>query len=241
MKRKIITLISFLIFIINIFSLNISDTIFDQRIDKQIGYKEIIFKNKYNDNIRYKITVLKAKKTDNDMSSWVKVSPRILNISPKSEKVLKIFAKSPQGAKNGTYVFYLKITPIVIPTIKKSENSQIRGGSSVYFLPIIKMYGYVGNPDFKKNIKLKNIRLTKINKKYILKATLLNESYAGKNIGFNFIGNNNVILGGRWVGRIPPNFKQDIEVKVNYRFEEISIYDAETYDEIKRVVIKNGK
>ena len=90
---------------------------------------------------------------------------------------------------------------------------------------------------YNKNIDIENINLEKVNKEYILTGTLVNKSYAGKNIGFNFIGENNFVVDGRWVGRLSPNFKENISVKIGNKFKEISIYDAETNKEIKRVSI----
>ena len=99
------------------------------------------------------------------------------------------------------------------------------------------MFGYIGNPDFEKNINLENINLEKVKKEYILTGTLVNNSYAGKNIGFNFIGDNNFVVEGKWIGRLKPSFKENISVKIADKFKEISIYDAETNKEIKRISI----
>lgn len=85
-----------------------------------------------------------------DMSKWVRISPIVLNIKPLSEKVLKIFAKSPKNAKKGEYGFQIRIVPIMIPTIKKVKEGVIGGTSMVAITPVVQMYGYVGNADFKK-------------------------------------------------------------------------------------------
>lgn len=237
MKRLNIIATLFMLMITGTFSFDINNTLFDQRIDNGEGYKEIVFKNKYTESVRYKIKVMKSDKNGKDMSSWVEISPTVLNVQPLSERVLKIFAKSPKGVKDGEYSFKLQIEPIVIPTISKAKEGVVKGNSSVSFVPIIDMFGYVGNPDFKKNINLENINLEKVNKEYILTGTLINNAYAGKNIGFNFIGDNNFIVEGRWIGRVEPNFKEKISIKVTDKFKEISIYDAETNEEIKRIAI----
>lgn len=235
--KKLTMIISFILMITTVFAFDINTTIFDQRVDNGEGYKEIVFKNKFTENIRYKIKVVRSDGKEKDMSSWVEVSPPILNIQPLSEKVLKIFAKVPKEAKNGEYSFKLQIEPIIIPTISKAKEGGVKGNSSVAFVPIIEMFGYVGNPNFEKNINLENIKLEKVNKEYVLTGTLVNNAYAGKNIGFNFIGDNNFIIEGKWIGRLNPNFKEKISVKVSDKFKEISIYDAETNKEIKRISI----
>lgn len=230
----------FMLMITTTFSFNLSTTLFDQRIDGEEGYKEIVFKNKFIESVRYKVKILKSDEQDSDISNWVEVSPTVLNIQPLSEKVLKIFVKSPKGVKEKEYSFRLQIEPIVIPTISKVKEGVVNRNSSVSFVPIIKMYGYTGDPNFKKNINLDNITLKKSDKNYILSGTLSNNTYAGKNIGFNFIGDNNFIVEGKWIGRVNPNFKKDITIKVNEKFKEISIYDAETNKEIKRITMPKG-
>lgn len=237
MKKTITILGVFMLLITNAFSFDISTTIFDQRIDSSEGYKEIVFKNKYTENVRYKIKVLGADEKDKDMSAWVQVSPTVLNVQPLGEKVFKIFAKAPKGIKKGEYSFKLQMEPIIIPTISKAIEGKVKGSSTVAFVPIIQMYGYAGDPEFEKNIDLENINLKKIDKEYVLTGTLINKAYAGKNIGFNFVGDNGYIVEGKWIGRLSPNFKEDINIKVNSKFKEISIYDAETNKEIKRVKI----
>lgn len=237
LRKKSIILGFFMIIASNVFCFNMSNTIFDERIDKQIGYKEITFKNDSQENIRYKIKVIKPNKNSNDMSKMVQVSPKVLNIRPLGEKVLKIFAKAPNGTKEGEYAFRLQIEPIVIPTIKKRKEGVIGGGISIPFVPVVEMYGYVGDANFKKNIKFENVKLKKSGGKYILTGILINDSFAGKNIGFSFIGSNNFIVGGKWIGRAPAKFKKELKLKLDNKFKEISIYDAETNKEIKRVVV----
>lgn len=236
--KKLVKIFGIYIFIIsNILAFDINTTIFDQKIDDGNGYKEIVFKNKSIENIRYKVKVLKSDEKNKDMSKWVEVSPIVLNAQPLSEKVLKIFAKAPKGIKDDEYSFMLKIEPIIIPTISKAKEGGIKGSSSLAFVPIIKMFGYTGDPNFQENIDLENINLKKVDKEYILTGTLINNSYAGKNIGFNFIGDNDFIVDGKWIGRLRPNFKEEISIKVLDKFKEISVYDAESNKEIKRISI----
>ncbi|MGL5459967.1 MAG: hypothetical protein ACRDBY_10165 [Cetobacterium sp.] len=237
MKKLATITMTFILIVTTVFSFDINTTLFDQRIDNGDGYKEIVFKNKYTESVRYKIKVIKSGENGKDMSNWVEVSPTIVNIQPLSEKVLKIFVKAPKEAKKGEYSFKLQVEPIVIPTISKAKEGGVKGNSSVTFVPIIQMFGYVGDPDFKKNINLENMKLEKVNKEYILTGILVNNAYAGKNIGFNFIGDNNFIVEGKWIGRLNPNFKQKISIKVKDKFKEISIYDAESNKEIKRISI----
>ncbi len=240
MKKITMTLGFFILIVTNIYSFDINTVLFDQRIDNGNGYKEFILSNKYTENIRYKIKVLKSNKKDKDMSSWVEVSPTVLNIQPLSEKKLKIFAKAPKGAKNGEYSFKLQVEPIIVPTISKVKEGKVKGSTNIAFVPIIEMFGYVGNPEFEKNIDLENLNLKKVDKEYVLSGTLVNKTYAGKNIGFNFIADNNFIVEGKWIGRLGPNFKEKITLKTSNKFKEISIYDAETNKEIKRIPVQKG-
>ncbi|MHA4990821.1 fimbrial biogenesis chaperone [Cetobacterium somerae] len=237
MKKITMIITIFILIVSNIFCFDINTTLFDKRVDNGDGYKEIVFKNKYPESVRYKVKVIKSDDNKKDMSSWVEISPAVLNIGPLSERVLKIFAKSPNGTKEGEYSFKLQIEPIVIPTISKVKEAGVKGNSSISFVPIIEMFGYVGNPNFEKNINLENANLKKSEKEYILTGTLVNNAYAGKNIGFSFIGDNNFIVSGKWIGRVKPNFREEVNIKVKDNFREILIYDADTNKEIRRVPI----
>lgn len=238
MKKRLGIFGLFLMLVTNIYSFNISTTFFDRRIDVDEGYKEIILKNKTNEKIRYKVKVRKS--DDKDMSKWIELSQKVVNIEPRGEKVLKIFAKAPKGTKAGEYSFNLQFESIVIPTISKQEEGKIKGSSTVSFTPIIKMFGYVGDAEFSKNIVAKDLKLQNINKKYRLTGSLANNAYAGKSIGFNFIGDNNFVVGGKWIGRFKPNEERKIDIESENRFKEISIYDGETNEEIKRVTVLNS-
>lgn len=227
----------FITIINNLFCFNISNTLFDQRIDEEMAYKEFTIKNSSRESIRYKIKVLKPDGDYMDMSKWVRISPIVLNIKPLSEKVLKIFAKSPKNAKKGEYGFQIRIVPIMIPTIKKVKEGVIGGTSMVAITPVVQMYGYVGNADFKKNIKFENAKLKKDKTGYVLIGDLINDGFAGKNIGFSFIDNRGFIVKESWIGRVSPKFNQKLNIPIDEKFTQISIYDGETHKEIKRINI----
>lgn len=238
--KKIIYFIGVFIFIFtNSFSIEMSSTTFDKRIDfGDGGYKEIVFKNKHLSNVRYKIKILDVSKNGSkrkDMSKWVTVSPKVINIPPMQERTLKIFAKSPNNTEKGEYIFGLKVEPIVIPTIRKAENDKIVGNSIVTINPLVEMIGYVGDPNFKENIVFEDIKVEKVKDSYKLSGTIFNKTYAGKHIGFNFIGVNNTLVDGKYLGRLPANSNHKISVDVKHNFKEISIYDGDTLEEIKRI------
>lgn len=235
MKKLINISILFLLLTRVLFSFVISDTLFDQRVDQVEGYKEIVLKNSSIENMRFKVMVLKV--DEKDMSAWVELSPKVLNIPPKGEKVLKIFAKAPQNTAVGEYSFILQVEPIVIPTISKDEDGKVKANSIVAFVTNIRMFGYVGDANFKENINFEDIKLKKVSGKYMLTGVLSNKSFAGKNIGFNFIGSNNTKIDIKKIGRIKPNFKQEISIDLKSSIKEIGIYDADTYEEIKRVPV----
>lgn len=239
MKKRFSIFGLFLILVTNIYSFNISSTFFDRRIDNDEGYKEVILRNKSSEKVRYKVRVNKAG-NEKDMSKWIKLSHNVLTINPRGEQILKIFAKAPKGTKNGEYSFNLQFEPIVIPTISKAKEGKVSGSSSVSFTPIINMSGYVGDAEFSKNIVAKDLNLQKVDKKYRLTGILANNAYAGKSIGFNFVGDNEFIVGGKWIGRLKPNEEKKIDLESENRFKEISIYDGETNEEIKRVKISNS-
>lgn len=234
-------LVFFIIIMFNVtfltYSLNMSSTTFDKRIDNGEGYSEVVFKNDSEVPIRYKFSAAEYEKKQEDMSSWVNFTPRVMTIPPFSERTLKIFAQTPKNEKirKDEYSFYLKIDTVKIPTIMK-DTGKIRASMQMSFIPIIEMMGYVGDPDFKKNILFKNSKIEKKNGKIYLIGELFNNSYAGKQIGFSYIASNGFILGGKWLGRLGANKNKKISLEVNSdKIEEISIYDADSLKEIKRV------
>lgn len=240
-KVKIILLMLFLVTLS--FALDMSRSDFDQRIDGEGGYQEIVFKNSSDKAIRYKFTVAKGTNRK-DMSQWVKLYPKVMTIPPLEERTLKIYGKSPEEATKGEYSFYLNIKELVVPILKAEKEGMISATSIVSFVPSIEMVGYVGETDYEKTIKFENIKFIKEGKKEYILAKLKNEGEIGANLVLRFIGMNNFTLDEKWLGRIKRNTSQNIklELRTDYNIKEIKkliIYDANSLDKktIKEIKI----
>lgn len=223
------------------FSVNMNTTTFDQRIDTG-GYREIILKNTTNEAVRYKFSVTPSEK-EMDMSKWVTLYPKVMNIPPLEERILKIHAKSPEGAKVGEYSFNLIVKPLIVPTLQESTG-EIVGSSTLGFVPVIKMLGYVGDQHFDKNIDFTNIKVTKVENEGIeISGTLENKANAGTHIGFKFVGSNEAILDGKWLGRLNKKEKRNIKFIINtfknpQDLKKIIIYDSTNIINLSTKVLK---
>lgn len=221
------------------FGFSINSTDFDQRIDIG-GYREFVLENKTDKPIRYKFDIKKGENAP-DMSEWVKVYPKVMNIPPLEKRTLKMYAQSPSGTKPGEYAFNLIVTPLVVPVIKESEG-KITGTSSISFVPMIEMLGYVGNADFEKNINVENIEVVKNKENKIdIKGKIINNSFAGFHIGLKFLTSNGSVMDGRYLGRIPKNKSSDFKVTLDGRIKdpkeitEVVVYDALNLTNLKTI------
>ena len=224
----------------NTLSFNISSTTFDQRIDTG-GYREFILENTGTEAIRYKFEIKKGD-TDKDMSKWVTIYPKVMNIPPLEKRVLKVYAQSPSGAEQGEYDFNLAVNPIVVPTIKESDGKIITGNSTIGFAPLIQMKGYVGDANFEENIELTNHLFDKNKDGRIeYSATIENKSFAGLHVGLKFKTWNGNIIDGKWLGRLGKGKKESFSYVLNEKvkkideIKEIVIYDATSLRELKTV------
>lgn len=240
MKRIMFIIIAMFLVLNIAFGFNMDSTLFDQRIDIG-GYREFTIKNDSNRQVRYKIEIKKGDKEGWDMSKWVKVYPKVLSIPPLSEKTVKIYAQSPVGAKEGEYFFNFMANPLVVPTINES-NGKISGTSNVSFVPIIEMMGYVGNPNFKNSIELKNLKLKETNSGLEVSGSIENTSNYSINVGLNFNSKNGILLNGKSLGRSKKRNIQNFKVKLENiqnknEIKEIIIYDSLNLVDIKTITL----
>lgn len=238
MKRIIIIIIAMFLVLNIAFGFNMDSTLFDQRIDTG-GYREFTIKNNTDRQIRYKIEAKKGDREGWDMSKWVKIYPKVLSIPPLSERTVKVYAQSPQNVKPGEYYFNFMATPLVIPTINES-NGKIIGSSNISFVPIIEMVGYVGEPNFKENIYLKDLKIIEIVDGIEVSGVIENKSNYSINIGLNFNSKNGILLNGKSLGRAMKNKLQKFKIKFENiknknEIKEIIIYDSLNLVDIKTI------
>lgn len=225
------------------FGFRMQPTYYDQRIDGDGGYAEINYKNTGTEPLRYKFVLYPGEK--NDMSKWVEVYPKVLNIPPKSTGKLKIYAKAPNGTKAGEYNFSLYAKPIVIPTIKKGEKeNKVTINATTVISMTVGLSGYVGDPELSKNLIIKKMDLKKDGKKTIFNGRIKNDSYRGISLGLRTLNSNGVIRSEDEIGRVSAN--NELEVKefvlstreVSNDIETIVLYDMISRKDILNVSVK---
>jgi P pilus assembly chaperone PapD len=208
----------FLFLSFSLFSFNLSPDCFDKRIDGNGGTQEITFKNDSDEPIRYQFYVDKAKDIAVDMSSWVKIYPKVLTIKPRSIGKLKIFAKAPENMPHGEYQFYLGIRSVNIPKIE--NNTQLT-------MPInlrLKMYGY--NGAIQSNLNLKNYKVTQEGNHANFAGTLINAT-KGSTVQAEI-----TLLGGR----TKESFGTGRLQEGNYNFS-IPLKNFKNAKEVKQIIV----
>lgn len=139
-----------------IFALEISPLMYEQRIDADGGYREFVIKNSGDKTLRYKVSIYPGI-SHRDMSKWMEVSPKILNIKPGTEGVLKVYAKAPNSIEPGEYSFTLSLKMVDLPKLP-GDIKTVDPVAKINFDFRLEYLGYAGNlsPDIKLiNPKLK--------------------------------------------------------------------------------------
>lgn len=239
-------IILFIFLAIKGFAFEIDSTAFEQRVDNG-GYREFVLNNRSQKTIRYKVEIKEDERNgkQKDMSKWVEVYPKVMTIPPLQKRVLKVFAKSPLGTPKGEYGFRMVITPLSVPVMSEVQG-KINVNSTLDIVPVIYMYGHVGDPEFEKNIEIRDNRFEWDKKMEKVKhsVTVENKSFAGLELGIKYVISNDAIIDGIYAGRIKANSKSDISVylsKGTKKYKDIKriiIYDAVSLKEIKSFDIK---
>lgn len=223
------------------FSFDISRTDFDRRIDTVGGYREVEFTNHSEKPIRYKFSAITSD-IEKDMSNWVELYPKVMTIPPLEKRTLKIYAKSPKDKPRGEYSFFLNIDTLVVPTIKATSEGKVVGTTSVSFVPRLNMFGYIGDTNYEKTIKLENIKFETEDKKQFISGKIINNGDIGANLVLRFMGGNDFVLTEKWLGRIGRNSDQNIKIELDgfkiKDIKELKIYDANSPE---RKIVKTIK
>lgn len=234
--------ILFIFLTIKGFAFEIDSTAFEQRIDGG-GYREFSLNNRSEKTVRYKIEIKEDERDgkQKDMSKWVEVYPKVMTIPPLQKRVLKVFAKSPLETPKGEYGFRLIITPLNVPTLSEKQG-KIQVNSSIDFIPVIYMYGHVGDPEFEKNIELENSQFTvdKKTERVVYSGVVRNKSFAGIELGIKFLTTNSTVVEGKYLGRIRRNSEKLVDIFLSKDFipkkiKRIVIYDAVSLKKIKQI------
>ena len=217
-SKKLILTGIFLLSSVLSYSFKMHNTVFNERIDGvEGGYREFYVQNETIVKQRYRIKVLKGDVAD--ISSAIEVYPKILTIEPKSEGILKVFAKTTKELEKREYDFKLQFQPINIPTLTKAKDGKIKGTSSAGISPVIGLKGYAGEADYEKNIRFEDIKITKHKEKgIVITGVLSNDSYIGTEFGAEVYGTNDFFYGSEYVTDLGGNQKNQ---KITLRFPEI--------------------
>lgn len=241
-------LISFFILLSNLaFSYGIQPMYFEKDISSGRGYSEIsiININKMARG-RYKIGIGKGSDSKEDISSFVEIYPKVLNIMPDSKGLLKIFVNLPQELKKDEYSFMLQVTPITIPVINEN-NKEITANMSMKLAMNVEMYGHYGEAtqeEINEGIKLENYEIYEKNGKVSVKGTLINDLWYGIVPSIRVESERGSIIDSKEVIRLRKNGGKidfNYELKDFRRKSEVAriiIYDLINYKPLKEFSIK---
>lgn len=235
--KKLKKIFIFLLITANTFGFKLEGITFDKSLEN--GYKEFVVHNDGMKKSRYKISILPSGKED--ITSCLRVTPKIITIEPKSTQVLKIFGVGGKKLENKEYPFILKFDQIIIPTLVKGANGTTSGSSALGLSPSVTMKGYGGVIDYSKALELTNVRFEK-NKDgdLVFKGKLTNNSHGATELGVNLYNRDKSTLVSKGLGGIDAHSSRDLEVVAKNFTDEgqikyIEFYD-ETYETIKQVI-----
>lgn len=241
-------LISFFFLLSNlVFSYGIQPMYFEKDISSGRGYSEtfIINTNKMARG-RYKIGIGKSSDSKEDISSFVEIYPKVLNIMPDSKGLVKIFVNLPQELKKDEYSFMLQVTPITIPVINEN-NKEITVNMNMKLSMNVEMYGHYGEAtqeEINEGIKLENYEIYEKNGKVNVKGTLINNLWYGIVPSVRVESERGTIIESREVIRLRKNGGKidfNYELKNFNKKSEVAriiIYDLVNYKPLKEFSVK---
>ncbi|MDX8335204.1 COG1470 family protein [Candidatus Cetobacterium colombiensis] len=217
---------------------NIHPVTFDKNIGGAGEVQEYYLYNGTNTGIKYLFSVEKSK-DKKDMTSWVEYYPKVLNLKPGQEGILKVFIKAPVGTENGEYttVLGVKEMPVVKEKDLKSKGSSLKVLTNLK----IEIVGYVG--ELKTNLNAKNLQVTKENNKLSFSGKIKNTGNRRGTFSFYLSDSrnqNSFLLGNK---RILKDEDLDLkefnqEIKDEVVFKNIKRYNTLLIKENDDVVMK---
>lgn len=123
MKKLINLGLLFVIFSINSFSFGFKPLNFDKRIDSNNSYQEFFIRNDSNKLLKYQIIPYSTEK-ENDVSKYVKVYPRVLNVNPMSTGSFKVFVEDRKKITDGEKSFMLEVKSLKVPNLNQLKQHE---------------------------------------------------------------------------------------------------------------------
>lgn len=167
-KRIMIFMIMIFTFVQTAFSYGIQPMYFEADISNGQGYRDISIIN--TDKLqkgRYKITIGPGRNPDKDISKYMEIYPKVLNVGPDSTGLVKLYANIKEPLPKDEYSFMFRITPIAIPALKK-ENSKISSGIAAPIAFQLEMFGHYEEEtqdEIDKKVLVKNLQVYEKNLK----------------------------------------------------------------------------
>ncbi|WP_281699735.1 hypothetical protein [Cetobacterium somerae] len=159
MRKTYQIFLTFLLIFSTTFSFHIAPTFFEKRIDAGGGYQEFIMYNNSTKTQRFKVTALPGTgKYGGHMDKWVEYNPKIITIKPKSQSILKVYVKAPQGTPEGEYSTFLNFRSVPVPDITRDDGKTVAAAASIGLNVNMEVIGYVG--DFKPKLEITNLKVT---------------------------------------------------------------------------------
>lgn len=155
MKKQIFLV--FLLICLQLQAFNLTPTFFEKRIDGGGEYQEFVFKNDTDRTARYKISFLPGLGKFGNMSEWINYSPKILTIKPKSQGVLKVHIKAPNGTKEGEYSALLNAKTLPVPKLDRSPDEIVSAAANIGIDVSLEIVSYVG--DLKADLEITNLKV----------------------------------------------------------------------------------
>lgn len=230
------------------FSYGIQPMYFEKDISSGRGYSEIsILNTNKRQRGRYKISIGESSDPKEDISSFVEIYPKVLNVMPESKGLLKVFVNLPKELKKDEYSFMLQVIPITIPVVN-GGNKDISASMNMKLAMNVEMYGHYGEAnqeEIEKGIRLENYKIYEKDGKVYLKGTLINDLWYGIVPSIRVESEKGARIESKEVVRLKKNGGK---IDFNYvlkNFDKknevarIIIYDLINYKPLKEFKIKN--
>ncbi|MGL4866072.1 MAG: hypothetical protein ACRC4T_23520 [Cetobacterium sp.] len=176
-KEKIFTLLTAAsIFTSTAFGIEITPSNFVYNLDPLGLTQDVVFYNRKDRPERVRVS-FKPYQTDDSskyLGDWATVYPKVITVSPDSQKTVKFSIEPPNNLKNGEYRALLYMEELEQKALDNIEGKVVlKNGSTTQINMLINLgvivYGYVGNPDsLKVSGKVSNVNLSNNNIKFTL-------------------------------------------------------------------------
>lgn len=212
MKKLINLGLLFVIFSINSFSFGFKPLNFDKRIDSNNSYQEFFIRNDSNKLLKYQIIPYSTEK-ENDISKYVKVYPRVLNVNPMSTGSFKVFVEDRKKITDGEKSFMLEVKSLKVPNLNQLKQHETNSSVDFKVSLNLEMYAYKGDVGEEFTLEEQSFYKAEDGKKH-WKALIKNDTGRGYEIGVAFLDRANSIFGLENLGRLfnHSTAKVDIEI-----------------------------